>query len=240
MNPSRRRRPRRFANTMEPMTDMRPRRAARPLHRALAAATALGAMVLLGACTQDADSSAVRPKVSAVIPDGATTTVAGVTTTAAGAPSTIAIDSRIKTIDDVRSTLTADGILDFDQADCIVNNLRGAMPDADIVNTFAIADLTKVAADRSAAVVKAFSSCVPKEAIMMPLAKGVQQAATTRGVTVSDTEVDCIAKQLAATVTYEDMLLVPANGEGGLSNASATKAVQACVTPEAFAALGIA
>lgn len=239
MKPSRRRLPRRSANTMETMTDMRPRRAARPLPRVLVAATALGAMVLLGACTQEADSSAVRPKVSAVIPDGATTTAAaGATTT--GGPTTIAIDSRIKTIDDVRSTLTADGILDFDQADCIVNNLRGVMPDADIVNTFAIADLTKVAADRSAAVVKAFSSCVPKEAIMMPLAKGVQQAATTRGVTVSDTEVDCIAKQLAATVTYEDMLLVPAGGEGGLSNASATKAVQACVTPDAFAALGIA
>lgn len=238
MKPSRRRLPRRSANTMETMTDMRPRRAARPLPRVVAAAAALGAMVLLGACTQEADSSATRPKVSAVIPDGATTTVAGATTT--GGPTTIAIDSRIKTIDDVRSTLTADGILDFDQADCIVNNLRGVMPDTDIVNTFAIADLTKVATDRSAAVVKAFSSCVPKEAIMMPLAKGVQQAATTRGVTVSDTEVDCIAKQLAATVTYEDMLLVPADGEGGLSNASATKAVQACVTAEAFAALGIA
>lgn len=94
-----------------------------------------------------------------------------------GAPTTAAIDSKIKTLDDVRSTLTADGVLDFDQADCIVNTLRGTMPDKDIVTTFATADLTRVAADRSAAVVKAFGTCVPKESIMKPLAQGVQETA---------------------------------------------------------------
>ena len=196
---------------------------------------AVGATLVLGACTQSTPSSAVKPKVSAVVPDGSSTTAAS----AAGATTTAAIDSKIKTLDDVRATLTADGVLDFDQADCIVNALRGAMPDSDIVTTFATADLTKVATDKSAAVVKAFGSCVPKESIMKPLAQGVQETAKAKGVAVSDAEVDCMAKQLAATVTYEDLLLVPEGGEGGLSDAAASRAVQSCLSAEAFAALGI-
>lgn len=56
---------------------------------------------------------------------------------------------------------------------------------------------------------------------------------------MSDAEVDCMAKQLAATVTYEDLLLVPEGGQGELFDAAASKAVQSCLSAEAFAAVGI-
>ena len=206
------------------------------LPRWMAPVTAV-AVVALAACSQDPPAAATRPKLAVVLPS---TSAASATTGAPAATTTVpTAESRIRTIDDVRAVLTADGTLDVDQAACIIGGMKAVMSEADVIGVFASGDLTRATPERRAAVVKAIGACVPLTVLLRPVAASVQQVARAKGTAVSDTEVDCITKQLAASVTYEDLLLVPAGGTGGLPDAVATSAVKACISPASFAALGL-
>ena len=211
------------------------RRRLRVLKRVPVLVLAAG-VLLLTSCTQQDATGSTKPKASAVVP-----TDANVTTTAASAapPSVATSETNIRTIDDVRSTLTADGTLDVDQADCVVGNLKVSIGEPETVKAFAATDLSAATAGERDAVITAFTACVPKEALVRPVGASVKQVAATKGVTVSDAEADCITKQLAAAVSYDDLLVASADGKGGLTDATATQAVRSCVSPEAFASLGL-
>lgn len=201
-------------------------------------ALALAALGLLAGCSQEPLPAAGAPKASAVVPtSAAASTTAAPSTTAA---EQIPRDPNIRTIDDVRAVLTADGTIDVNQADCLVNNLVGAIGEAGTIDVFAIGDVTKAADDRRAAAQAAFEACVPKQLLLRPIGQGVQEAARTRGVEVTATQVDCITAQLAAVVSYDDLLSGPASdGTGGIPESVATLAVRMCLPADVLAQLGL-
>lgn len=207
--------------------------------RLLAAAGGLAALALLAACSQEPVPSATSPKASAVVPS-ASTTAAGPTSSAAPSTTVVARDPNIRTLDDVRATLTADGTVDVNQADCVVTSMVGAIGDAGTIDVFAIGDLTKTDADRRAAAQAAFEQCIPKKVLLRPIGLGVQEAAKTRGVAITDVQVDCITAQLAAVVSYDDLLSGPSSdGTGGIPESVASLAVRMCVPPETLTQLGL-
>ncbi len=70
------------------------------------------------------------------------------------------------------------------------------------------------------------------------LQAGVQEAARTRGVVITDAQVECVTAQLAAVVSYDDLLAGPASdGSGGIPESVASLAVRMCVPAETLTQL---
>lgn len=206
--------------------------------RLLAAAGGLAALALLAACSQEPAPTAAGPKASAVVPGASTS--AGPTSTATPSTTAVPRDPNIRTLDDVRAALTADGTVDVNQADCVVTAMTGSIGDAATIDVFAIGDLTKTDADRRAAAQAAFEQCIPKKVLLRPIGLGVKEAAKTRGVDITDAQVDCITAQLAAVVSYDDLLAGPASdGSGGIPESVASLAVRMCIPPETLTQLGL-
>lgn len=203
-------------------------------------AAGLAALALLGACSQEPATTAAGPKASAVVPSAGTTAVAAAATTVTPTTEVIARDPNVRTIEDVRAVLTADGTVDVNQADCVVSAMVAKIGEPGTIDVFAIGDLTKTAADRRAAAQGAFEACIPKKILLRPIGLGVQEAARTRGVVITDAQVECVTAQLAAVVSYDDLLAGPASdGSGGIPESVASLAVRMCVPAETLTQLGL-